>query len=225
MSESDWLACRDPRGLIMGHGPMWNKVSPRKMRLFACGCCRLIWPSLVDERCRRAVEVGERLADDRAGPEEVSQTYTRTIVALGDSPPRTTKWHAVMASLTTLAANRFSNARALRVVDHTLRASPASRRSGLAEAQCDLYLDIVGGWSKPKPFDKAWMTPDVFELAMDIYDRRDFEMMPILGDALEKAGCSTLQILDHCRAPTAHARGCWVVDAVLGRGQFDYKSG
>ncbi|MDY3553595.1 hypothetical protein R5W24_002698 [Gemmata sp. JC717] len=41
--------------------------------------------------------------------------------------------------------------------------------------------------------------------------------MPILADALQDAGCDNDDILNHCRADTVHARGCWVVDAVLGK--------
>jgi hypothetical protein len=41
--------------------------------------------------------------------------------------------------------------------------------------------------------------------------------MPILADALEDAGCDNADILNHCRQPGEHVRGCWVVDLVLGR--------
>jgi hypothetical protein len=39
--------------------------------------------------------------------------------------------------------------------------------------------------------------------------------MPILADALEEAGCDNRDILAHCRQPTEHVRGCWVVDLLL----------
>ena len=42
--------------------------------------------------------------------------------------------------------------------------------------------------------------------------------MPVLGDALEDAGCDDEEALAHCRHHPLHARGCWVLDAVLCRG-------
>ena len=53
-------------------------------------------------------------------------------------------------------------------------------------------------------------------LAESIYEERTFDDLPILGDALEEAGCTDPTILDHCRSGE-HVRGCWVVDLVLGK--------
>ncbi len=41
---------------------------------------------------------------------------------------------------------------------------------------------------------------------------------PILADALDDAGCGSRPILDHCRSPGSHVRGCRVVDLLLGKG-------
>jgi hypothetical protein len=50
-----------------------------------------------------------------------------------------------------------------------------------------------------------------------MYDSREFGNMPILADALQDAGCELPEVLDHCRGPGPHVRGCWVVDLVLGK--------
>ena len=54
-------------------------------------------------------------------------------------------------------------------------------------------------------------------MAQSIYDDRAFDRLPILADALEDAGCDKADILNHCRQPGEHVRGCWVVDLVLGK--------
>ncbi len=57
----------------------------------------------------------------------------------------------------------------------------------------------------------------VQKIARGIYDDRAFDRMPILADALEEAGCTDIEILNHCRQPGEHFRGCWVVDLLLGK--------
>jgi hypothetical protein len=54
-------------------------------------------------------------------------------------------------------------------------------------------------------------------MAQAIYDDRAFKQMPDLADTLEEAGCENAEILNHCRGPGPHVRGCWAVDAVLGK--------
>jgi hypothetical protein len=39
----------------------------------------------------------------------------------------------------------------------------------------------------------------------------------VLADMLEEAGCSDPQLLGHLRSPGPHVRGCFAVDALLGR--------
>jgi hypothetical protein len=57
----------------------------------------------------------------------------------------------------------------------------------------------------------------ILSLADSIYDDPCFEDLPILADALMDAGCNDEHILNHCRSPGAHVRGCWVVDLLLGK--------
>ena len=77
MTEQEWLASDDPAAMLealprrnhipQAKGPPWPAVaSDRRLRLFACGCCRLVWDRLTDECSRRAVEVAERYADGLA---------------------------------------------------------------------------------------------------------------------------------------------------------------
>jgi len=63
----------------------------------------------------------------------------------------------------------------------------------------------------------AWLTSTVTSLAQSIYQERAFDRLPILADALEDSGCTNPDILNHCRQPGEHVRGCWVVDLLLGK--------
>ena len=64
----------------------------------------------------------------------------------------------------------------------------------------------------------CWLTSTVVALATGIYDESAYDRMPILADALQDAGCTNEDVLNHCRdANQVHVRGCWVVDLVLGK--------
>jgi hypothetical protein len=70
------------------------------------------------------------------------------------------------------------------------------------------------------PIDRAWLGWNdgaVSRITQSIYEDHAFNHLPILADALEDAGCTNADILNHCRQPGEHARGCWVIDAILGK--------
>jgi hypothetical protein len=61
MTEQEWQAWSGDPCLMLD--PVRDRVSERKLRLFACACCRRIWHLLVDDQSRKAVEVGELYSD------------------------------------------------------------------------------------------------------------------------------------------------------------------
>jgi hypothetical protein len=86
--------------------------------------------------------------------------------------------------------------------------------------QAELLRCIFGNPFRPAIVDPSWLTWNagtVVQLAETIYAERRFGDLPVLADALEEAGCANEDILNHCRAPGEHARGCWVVDLLLGK--------
>jgi len=81
--------------------------------------------------------------------------------------------------------------------------------------QSDFIRDIFP--FRPITIDPSWLTSTVLALARQMYDSRDSSAMPILADALQDAGCDNEQILNHCRQPGVHVRGCFVVDLLLNK--------
>lgn len=70
----------------------------------------------------------------------------------------------------------------------------------------------------------AWNDRTIPRIAEAVYSDRqlpagtlDHARLAILADALEEAGCTNADILNHCRQPGEHVRGCWVIDLILGR--------
>lgn len=89
-----------------------------------------------------------------------------------------------------------------------------AEQAAQAELARDLFTDRFW-FVVPHP---EWFTSDVMALAANIYEHRAFEHLPILADALQDAGCESARVLDHCRDPhRLHARGCWVLDLILGK--------
>jgi hypothetical protein len=83
---------------------------------------------------------------------------------------------------------------------------------------CELIRDIFGNPHSSPAIDSAWLgwnDRTILKVSQAIYEERAFDRLPILADALEDAGCNVADIVDHCRGPGPHVRGCWVIDLLL----------
>jgi hypothetical protein len=165
------------------------------------------------------VAVAERFADGNATESELAEAFQegtavyRVFVGSRLNGEQRNDWPAEDLTAATLA-NSCGNPDVrwwLGVIEkyHEGRAEFAR--------QVTLLRDIFGNPFRPITIEAAWQTANVVALAQAIYDERAFDRMPILGDALEDAGCTNANMLMHCRQPGEHVRGCWVVDLVLGK--------
>jgi hypothetical protein len=192
MTEKQWLKSDDPAAMLAFLG---DRASKRKCRLMVCELMRRD-PSVVSiDDARRSIELGERWADGAAGDEEVAEFNRATL-----KPPTGAEWM-------TLARDPAGSLR--------LAIRPG-RRDRVQQGEF-LLRECFGNPFRPVSIAPAWRTSDVMLLAGGIYDEKAFDRMPILADALQDAGCNSDEMLNHCRAPGEHVRGCWVLDAVLGK--------
>src|SRR5262245_12526808 len=67
MTEVEWLSAEYP----MLESGLCSR-SQRKLHLFACACCRLVWNLVTDERARAAFDVVERFIEGHATQDELS---------------------------------------------------------------------------------------------------------------------------------------------------------
>jgi hypothetical protein len=95
-------------------------------------------------------------------------------------------------------------------------------------AVCGLMRDLFANPFRPPPTVAPpvfnWREAAVVRLAAGAYESRllpSGHLAPVrlgvLADALEDAGASGTQLLTHLRGPGPHVRGCWAVDALLGK--------
>jgi hypothetical protein len=227
MSPWDWLRCGRPEPMLHFLRELGVQRRPsgrRRLRLFACACARRRWPLLSDPRSRALIETAERYADGLAGRRELAaaersaQEASEGLVMVGPVvrlPHRFTICYQV--SMTTSPQPAWEAA-LVATLAPVVAARSLAEQAGEQRAQADLLRDLFGDPYQPCRFDPHWRAPEVLALARAGYEGPDATALPILADALEEAGCTNEALLTHLRGPGPHARGCWAVDAVLGKG-------
>jgi hypothetical protein len=230
MTEVEWLGCGNPLQML---DFVRRKGSERKLRLFACACCRRIWPLLEDERSRRAVEVSERHADGAAGWIELEAAQAEARAAIPRRNPARGKsvhsraWRDAQVIQNATRAAWFTVSRPPQAHSAARVTAQIAAARGLAWGpvaghwQASLLRDFFGPLPfRPVTLSPAWLTwgsGTVPKLAAAVYEERAFDRLPILADALEEAGCDAAELLTHLRAPGPHVRGCWALDLLLGK--------
>jgi pSer/pThr/pTyr-binding forkhead associated (FHA) protein len=210
MTEAEWLTSADPEAMLACLG---SRISDRKLRLFACACCRRIWHLIPHARARATVEAAERYADGLDFGKELHDVATGS-------------WAPIVCSAGVSERQALEALQAAACLGHQLRGSAGASLSFVWQvdkdrvAQANLLRDLVGNPYRPASVDPAWRTCNgglVSAMAQQMYDDRTFHLLPILADAFEEAGCTEASILEHLRGPGSHARGCWAVDALIGK--------
>jgi hypothetical protein len=195
-----------------------ENASDRKLRLFAVACCRINEHLLPNNNLRDSIGVIEDYADGLANNKDLQKVYTyadRLTSSLKDFlAVFSTRSVAVAASMT---SNFAFQARELS--DMLYSQTKPWQHPTAWDLHIPLLHEIFGN-----PFQTAQTrfklkseSRTVVKLAKKLYDKKEFEQMPLLAEALEKAGCSDHDLVSHCRAKVVHVRGCWALDLILGK--------
>jgi hypothetical protein len=244
MTEAEWLGCTDLEDLleqVKGKESRRNvpcTTSERKLRLFACACCRRIWHLLTDQPSRNAVLVGERFADGRATAGERAAAQRSAGNAISDISDAhwNGDWDSLDVPFIPAASAAFllvvegdtqwdeytpylpdAGEVALNCTTAVGFAGEPSAVHAEAAAERALFHEVMGNPFRPVTVHRSALPEEVILFGRTIYIERLFDRMPELADVLERAGCTDKGILDHCRGPGPHVRGCWVIDLLLGR--------
>ncbi len=195
MTEAEWLACKDLNAMLEFLG---ERISSRKLRLFACACCRRVWPLLTEPTSRHAVEVAERYADGLATKEELLAARNDAVMqapggGAAQVAARDPRW---AAAWTAVGASKI--------------AAWAAAKNSERSHQTALLREIVGNPFRPMPAE-PW-SPEVVRLAEALYAGEGDHFA--LCDALADSGHA--ELAEHFGTP-GHPKGCWALDHILGK--------
>jgi hypothetical protein len=199
----------------------------RKHRLLACGLCRQVVPLVERPALRSVLDVSEAFADGLVTASELARArYGASQIAESRTKcPAKKRFASAVAKAASLALPSSLNW--FKTIDPAIV-------DRISRALCN-GLDLLAGDGVAPPqlprygalFDDVvphrvtccpeWRTSTAVAIARWMYDAREFSAMPILADALQDAGCDSDELLDHCRGPGPHIRGCWVIDLLLGK--------
>jgi hypothetical protein len=218
----EWDRCRDPKEML---GPLTGRASARKVRLLLCACGRALWGHLPDGPSRKAVEVGERFADEPGDEDMLGPAYREAAAALREAradardrlrdpvPPARVE----AAAISLESVDRWVGvASAVALADQAIPPWSIAR----------LLREIFNPF-RPVAVDPAWLAwhgGAAVHLARAVYEERelpsgylDAARLAVLADMLEEAGATDPQLLGHLRGPGPHVRGCFAVDRLLGK--------
>jgi hypothetical protein len=245
MTDDDWTRCRT-KPTMMYRG-VWTRLSARRLQLLACALVRLL-PGSALHPWADAIEIAERFADaDNPIPTaEFRAAAERVRHACDDLELRQAVYGDVAEELIAAAtavqcavgtANLAKSIPLLmeHVQRHDQLTTPRGQKQKAREAmlarQCDVVREIVLppglqyrignlGLRALRTPGQGWavIREPALGIADGIHHDQAFDRLPVLADALEEHDLTDIPILDHLRSGGPHARGCWALDLILGRG-------
>jgi hypothetical protein len=242
MTEAEWLVCRDPIAML-DQPP--HPVTGRKKWQFLAACLPMLFGRANCVGCRSRLHVFDFVAERPESPQALAlleearrakcptrpagcylrQLYRYSAFYLDGNLTWCELWNSILDLVCWTnndAAHAFIQARPTLSLDEKKEPRRAIRQAGDSEMSAAIrnIHDVLGNPFRPISHNSSWLAWNdgaISKMAQVIYDARVFDRLPLLADALEDAGCTDADILSHCRTPSEHVRGCWVVDLLLGK--------
>jgi hypothetical protein len=231
----DWASFTEPETML---ALVHERTSERKLRLFACACCRAVWHLIAHPHCRAAVCVAEQFADGQAtvkqleSAEELAQdcrpVFGDANLAAAWSATRDAYEAAVQSSALAAEFLSHSVAEAAKAnANAAVRAGATRDEQNAAWERYDTVVRTAFMAERARQADllrELFPPPDAMapaalelpapalQLAEALYSGGDCAFA--LHDALLEAGQP--ELAEHFAAPV-HPKGCWALDRILGR--------
>lgn len=198
MTEQEWNQSVDIEAMLKF---VLEHTTERKLRLFACACCRQIWHLLGNKRSRFAVETTEKYADNLATYKELGKAQDAAwyIFFLETRP---LAWATYVAARTSEPVNQSM------LVDVVRYTAWSDHNQFNYSNQRNLLRHIVNPWLPLAPS----FPPSIIDLAEAQYEGHQVAFA--LHDSLLDIGEDTLA--QHFQVGY-HPKGCWVLDLIRGR--------
>jgi hypothetical protein len=169
LTEAEWLSSNDPDAMLRYIAP---RLTRRQVVLFACACCRRLWPLVGDERWRRVVELRERQAAGADTAAEIAAVYAWYVAEAQAGrhrfwPPLTPfvhlanrcfgdplwLWHTAKMARWGVGGAASLAAKAAGARRGEREAARKAAKRAEAGAQCALLREIVGNPFRPAGTD------------------------------------------------------------------------
>lgn len=212
MTEPEWLTSDRPLAMLRHLLPLRHE--DRLFRLVACACLRRLWP-LADRAGREAVEAAEAFAQGRADRRRLERAFR----AAERAAQRTwVEWQAGQASDPAMqvsfhardaagSSGREAALAACSTLVGTMKLIPSAEAAVLVR---EVFGDPTREAQLPAHW-RTWNEGTIPRLARHAHEGGHYDELPVLGDALEEAGCVDRPLLEHCRSAAGHVAGCWVL--------------
>lgn len=231
MTEEEWLVPDDPnkmsRFLDQSTRLLYSKkdkdYSIRKLRLFSIARCKLLWRILRKSQ-RDAIDIIEQYVEKEISISEFIskiKEVEKNFELYGlDSPLFTME----IESATSKTWNEMKSQQLKKQVEMLRCMIPNPYKPVVRDDYAKIFIRVDG----KTPYSDCrypimigrydtLLTENILSVAKKIYDEKRYEDMPILGDALEDAGCTDNEMLLHCRDKTC--------DECNGEGMIDIDNG